>query len=101
MAGPIPAICFVRRLRSRPRFVAAGCRVIGADRAQNSRGRPVNSTERLGQRGAVAAIEVDVIARRIGNVESDRLYGLETVTTRDFNVFGPRQDPSSPYSGVI
>jgi UDP-glucose 4-epimerase len=30
-----------------------------------------------------------------------KLYGLETVTTRYFNVFGPRQDPSSPYSGVI
>ena len=29
------------------------------------------------------------------------LYGFETVTTRHFNVFGPRQDPSSPYSGVI
>jgi UDP-glucose 4-epimerase len=30
-----------------------------------------------------------------------RLYGLETVTIRYFNVFGPRQAPSSPYSGVI
>jgi nucleoside-diphosphate-sugar epimerase len=30
-----------------------------------------------------------------------RLYGLQTVTVRYFNVFGPRQDPSSPYSGVI
>ena len=29
------------------------------------------------------------------------LYGFETVTIRYFNVFGPRQDPSSPYSGVI
>jgi nucleoside-diphosphate-sugar epimerase len=29
------------------------------------------------------------------------LYGLATVSTRYFNVFGPRQDPSSPYSGVI
>jgi nucleoside-diphosphate-sugar epimerase len=29
------------------------------------------------------------------------LYGLETVSTRYFNVFGPRQDPTSPYSGVI
>jgi UDP-glucose 4-epimerase len=28
-------------------------------------------------------------------------YGLETVCLRYFNVFGPRQDPSSPYSGVI
>jgi nucleoside-diphosphate-sugar epimerase len=30
-----------------------------------------------------------------------KLYGLETVTTRFFNVFGPRQQPGSPYSGVI
>ena len=30
-----------------------------------------------------------------------RLYGLETVTTRYFNVYGPRQQPGSPYSGVI
>jgi len=29
------------------------------------------------------------------------VYGLETVTTRYFNVFGPRQAPDSPYSGVI
>jgi UDP-glucose 4-epimerase len=31
----------------------------------------------------------------------ERLHGLETVCLRYFNVFGPRQDPSSPYSGVI
>ena len=30
-----------------------------------------------------------------------RAYGLETVALRYFNVFGPRQDPSSQYSGVI
>jgi UDP-glucose 4-epimerase len=30
-----------------------------------------------------------------------RVYGLEFVTLRYFNVFGPRQDPSSPYSGVL
>jgi UDP-glucose 4-epimerase len=30
-----------------------------------------------------------------------RLYGLETVCLRYFNVFGPRQDPGSPYSGVL
>ncbi len=28
-------------------------------------------------------------------------FGLETVSLRFFNVYGPRQDPSSPYSGVI
>jgi len=30
-----------------------------------------------------------------------RTYGLENVSLRYFNVFGPRQDPSSPYSGVL
>ncbi len=30
-----------------------------------------------------------------------QVFGLETVSLRYFNVFGPRQDPSSPYSGVI
>ena len=30
-----------------------------------------------------------------------RIYGLEFVTLRYFNVFGPRQDPNSPYSGVL
>ncbi len=29
------------------------------------------------------------------------VYGLETVALRYFNVYGPRQDPSSPYSGVL
>jgi len=28
-------------------------------------------------------------------------FGLETIALRYFNVFGPRQDPSSPYSGVL
>lgn len=29
------------------------------------------------------------------------IYGLETVCLRYFNIFGPRQDPTSPYSGVL
>jgi UDP-glucose 4-epimerase len=29
------------------------------------------------------------------------VYGLETVRVRFFNIFGPRQDPRSPYTGVI
>jgi len=31
----------------------------------------------------------------------NRVYGLETISLRYFNVFGPRQDPSSQYSGVV
>ncbi len=30
-----------------------------------------------------------------------RIYGVETVSLRYFNIFGPRQDPTSPYSGVL
>ena len=30
-----------------------------------------------------------------------RTMGLDGVSLRYFNIFGPRQDPSSPYSGVI
>jgi UDP-glucose 4-epimerase len=29
------------------------------------------------------------------------VYGIETVSLRYFNVYGPRQDPTSPYSGVL
>jgi len=31
----------------------------------------------------------------------NKLYGLDTISLRFFNVFGPRQNPKSPYSGVI
>lgn len=31
----------------------------------------------------------------------NRYFGLEAVSLRFFNIFGPRQDPSSPYSGVL
>ena len=44
------------------------------------------------------------VAKLVGEYYSQvftRVYGLETVSLRYFNVFGPRQDPSSQYSGVI
>ncbi|MCX7698075.1 MAG: NAD-dependent epimerase/dehydratase family protein, partial [Candidatus Goldbacteria bacterium] len=31
----------------------------------------------------------------------NNLYGIETISLRYFNVFGPKQDPNSPYSAVI
>ena len=34
-------------------------------------------------------------------VSFTRVYGLETVTLRYFNVFGPRQDPTSQYAAVV
>ena len=45
---------------------------------------------------AVAKLTGELYCRSFNNV-----YGLETYSLRYFNVFGPRQDPSSMYSGVI
>ncbi|WP_457567687.1 NAD-dependent epimerase/dehydratase family protein [Desulfurobacterium sp.] len=44
---------------------------------------------------------VDKFASERYVVNAFELYGLKTTALRFFNVFGPRQDPSSPYSGVI
>ncbi len=44
------------------------------------------------------------VSKLVGEVYSQvfgRAYGLENVSLRYFNVFGPRQDPGSPYSGVL
>jgi nucleoside-diphosphate-sugar epimerase len=41
-----------------------------------------------------------LIGEYYGAIFSD-VYGLETVSLRYFNVYGPRQDPSSAYSGVL
>ena len=44
---------------------------------------------------------VDKLASEFACGMYTKLYGLETVCLRYFNVYGPRQDPGSPYSGVI
>jgi nucleoside-diphosphate-sugar epimerase len=44
---------------------------------------------------------VSKLAGEIYGQVFQRAYGLEFVSLRYFNVFGPRQDPGSPYSGVL
>ncbi len=44
---------------------------------------------------------VDKLASEYACSIYTRLYGLDAVSLRYFNVYGPRQDPLSPYSGVI
>ncbi len=44
----------------------------------------------------VSKLAGEAYAQAFGHV-----YGLENVSLRYFNVFGPRQDPNSPYSGVL
>ena len=44
------------------------------------------------------------VSKLVGELYSQvfgRVYGLENVSLRYFNVFGPQQDPNSPYSGVL
>ncbi len=44
------------------------------------------------------------ISKYVGELYAEtfqRLYGLETVSLRYFNIFGPRQAPDSPYAAVI
>ena len=51
-----------------------------------------------------AAVTISSDEAKLQNEIDARCYaeeGLETVCLRYFNVFGPRQDPSSEYSGVI
>jgi len=49
----------------------------------------------------ISPYAVAKLASELYMVSFYRCYGLETVCLRYFNIFGPRQDPSSAYSGVL
>ena len=51
--------------------------------------------------GPISAYAVQKLASEHYLASYTRMYGLETVALRYFNVFGPRQDPTSQYSGVL
>lgn len=44
---------------------------------------------------------IDKFATERFVIDYEKLYGIPTVTTRFFNVYGPKQNPKSPYSGVL
>jgi nucleoside-diphosphate-sugar epimerase len=73
--------------------LASSCAVYGDDPALPKR---ENMTPKPQSPYAVQKLFAEFYARLYCD-----LYGLETVSLRYFNVYGPRQDPSSPYSGVI
>lgn len=53
---------------------------------------------------ALAPISPYGLSKQVGEAYGrvfQEMYGLEFVSLRYFNVFGPRQDPGSPYSGVL
>src|SRR6202041_794320 len=49
----------------------------------------------------ISPYAVAKLASELYMISFFRCYGLETVCLRYFNIFGPRQDPSSPYSGGL
>src|SRR5256712_7951146 len=49
----------------------------------------------------ISPYAVAKLASEFYMISFHRCYGLETVCLRYFNIFGPRQDPTSPYSGVL
>ena len=49
----------------------------------------------------ISPYAVAKLASELYMISFFRCYGLETVCLRYFNIFGPRQDPTSPYSGVL
>jgi nucleoside-diphosphate-sugar epimerase len=49
----------------------------------------------------IAPYPVQKLAGELYMQSYARVYGMETVCLRYFNIFGPRQAPNSPYSGVI
>lgn len=70
------------------------------------------SSSAYGESGTGAKLETQLpdplspyaVAKLVGEYYCQvftRVYGLDTVSLRYFNVFGPRQDPTSQYSGVI
>jgi len=51
--------------------------------------------------GPISPYAVQKVASEHYLASYTRVYGLETVSLRYFNIFGPRQDPTSQYSGVL
>jgi len=63
-----------------------------------------NTTVPLNEDTPLAPLSPYALHKRVGEDYArlyNELYGLNTVALRYFNVFGPRQDPASPYSGVV
>ncbi len=91
--GTLMVLDAARKNNVRRVILASSCAVYGTDpnlpKTENMQPRPFSPY-------AVQKLTGEFYARLYYD-----LYKLETVCLRYFNVYGPRQDPSSPYSGVI
>jgi UDP-glucose 4-epimerase len=76
------------------RFVYASSAAVYGDAAD----LPVGEESRL---QPLSPYAIDKLSGEYYLRQYHRLYALNSLCLRFFNVYGPRQDPSSPYSGVI
>jgi UDP-glucose 4-epimerase len=91
--GTLNVLVAARDAKVKRVVFASSCAVYGM--ASNLPVRETVSTDPISPYGITK-----LIGEAYGNV-FQVLYGLEFVALRYFNVFGPRQDPGSPYSGVL
>lgn len=82
------------RKHSVRRVVFAGSAAVYGD-------EPTLPKKELMQTCPITPYAVDKLASELMGQVYARLFGIEFVSLRYFNIFGSRQDPSSPYSGVI
>jgi UDP-glucose 4-epimerase len=93
LQGTLNVLLTARR-RGVGRVVFAGSAAVYGDDPELPKRESMRATP-------TAPYGVEKLASELYLAACGKLYGVETVTLRYFNVFGPRQDPSSPYSGVI
>src|SRR5437762_1173717 len=71
------------------KLVTGGAGFIGSSKVETMEARPLSPY-------AVAKLTAEQLMRVFAS-----LYGIETLSLRYFNVFGPKQDPTSQYAAVI
>lgn len=91
--GSLHVLEAARRAGVRRMVQASSCAVYG-----NTTILP--ASERLAPEPMSPYAATKLAAEQLGQLYT-RLYGLEAVALRFFNVFGPRQDPASPYAAVV
>jgi UDP-glucose 4-epimerase len=91
--GTLNVLVAAREAKVKRVVYASSCAVYGK-----------TSVLRIPESAALAPISPYGVSKQVGEAYGrvlQEMYGLEFVSLRYFNVFGPRQDPSSPYSGVL
>src|SRR5258708_24643770 len=92
-AGTLNVLVAARDAKVKRVVFASSCAVYGK-----------TSVLPIRESATLAPISPYGLSKQIGEAYGrvfQELYGLEYVSLRYFNVFGPRQDPGSAYSGVL